>query len=73
MYVWLYVVCIHFYGWYCIVSAIDQIFGSEAEKVSLKVRFWQQVDLILERFDIKGVEELRSGPTDIDISSLYTM
>jgi hypothetical protein len=55
------------------VSAIDQIFGSEAEKASLKVRFWQQVDLILERFHIKGIEELRSGPTDIDISSLYTM
>ena len=55
------------------MSAIDQIFGSEAEKASLKVRFWQQVDLILERFHIKGIEELRSGPADIDMSSLYTM
>ena len=55
------------------MSAIEQIFGSEEEKSALKVRFWQRVDLILERFHIHGAEELRTGRTDIDISSLYTM
>lgn len=55
------------------VSAIDQSFASEEERLLLKERFWSGIDATLKAFSIKDIESLRAGPVEMDLSSLYTL
>jgi len=57
-----------------IVAAIDQSFASDEEKVALKTNFWGRMDAIQSQYGvIKGLEELKAEPVEMDMSLLYVM